>query len=286
MDWILLTIASSFFITFHTIITKKILISENEDKMLLYLCFFVSFITLVLFAKRIVLPSFDILKIVILKSFVIFITWTFMYRSYKHMDLSIVIPLRNLSPIILLFLSFFILGEKLSSIQLLGVFILVFGALILDFDFKKPKQILDIFKNKYVVFLFIAMIGNSISAVIDKKILVSIDEISLIFYFYLFTSIMFALKLLIKKEQMLLKSKNSYILVIIASSFIVLADYTYFVAVAMPQTLISLIIPLRRTSNILTALIGGKFFSEKKYLYHSVISVFMLAGVFLITKGL
>ena len=105
------------------------------------------------------ISSVNLLLIFTLAQFVIFFTWLFyedfsinlvsyllpgivlivigllsallFLKAIKQSDLSLTIPLLSLSPMFSSLFSFFFLNEKLSNIQYLGVFLVIFGTLIL-----------------------------------------------------------------------------------------------------------------------------------------------------------
>lgn len=129
------------------------------------------------------------------------------------------------------------------------------------------------------------MVGGSISAVLDKLILKEIGHYSLLFFFYLFTSIIYIITVIYKRDYIeiknLLKLQNLSIIIGI-TVFTLIADITYVIAAAIPTTLIVLLIPLRRLSTFISTLVGGRFFKEKNILYKGGICLMMILGVYLI----
>ena len=283
MDWIILVFLSAIFIAFHNIISKKILYTEKKEILLLYMNLIIVILTFVLFFNQInfsLEPKY--LFVMLIKSINITFTWLALYSVYKNWDISFVAPLRNISPILLIILSFLFLGEKLTLIQLFGSFIIVIGALLMDYDYKNPKNSLAFFKSKSFLYLLYAFVGNSISAIIDKTFTPQIGVYSAIFYFYLFNSLIFIFINLKNKNDLIPSFKNNYKLFFLTSIFFFFAEIFYQKAVAMPGTYISLIIIIRRFGNVLTSFLGGRILHEKNYFYRTGISIFMLFGIYLI----
>lgn len=56
----------------------------------------------------------------------------FLVFSFKYGKLSILHPMLSLSYVFALFLSFFVLNENIISLQLIGVFLILFGVLLLS----------------------------------------------------------------------------------------------------------------------------------------------------------
>jgi len=287
MEWLFLVLISAIFLALRTIFTKKLLI-KNETLPMLFFVSLLSTISMLFFYKSISLDlSLAIYILILLKSVVISIGWFCIYQAYKNLDISTVSPLRNLSPIFLMILSLIFLGEKASLINYVGIVLLIISAYLLEI--KSFSNLLDpfkFFKTKYFMLIIISMIGNSISAVLDKIILKSIDYYSLMFIFYLFLTIIYFIFISFRNELKSLKifSGTKNITLIFAITFsALLADFSYFMAVAMPSTLIILIIPLRGLSTFISTLFGGKLFHEKNLLHKSIICLIMIFAVFLIT---
>lgn len=255
---------------------------------MLFLISLISTLLMILFYKMINLNSpFSIYGLILLKSVVISIAWLSIYQAYKKLEISRVSPLRNLSPLLLVILSFIFLGEVASLINYLGITILIISAYLIELkSFSQFFQPFKFFKSKYFILILISLIGNSISAVLDKIILESINYYSLMFIFYLFLTIIFFIFLVIKKDyqslKLCLKGKSIFLIFMITLSAL-LADFSYFMAVAIPNTLIILIIPLRRLSTFLSTIFGGKLFNEKNLLYKSTICLLMIFAILLIS---
>ncbi|MDA3840631.1 MAG: EamA family transporter [Patescibacteria group bacterium] len=286
MEWIILILISAVFKGGRTILTKKILQNSNTLPVL----FFVSLISaasMMFFYKNITFAlPLNILALIVFKSSVIAIAWFYLFQAYKNLPISTVSPLTNLSPIFLLVLSYFFLGETVSLINYLGIFLLMISAYMLETkSFSSLMEPFRFFKTKYFLFIIISLVGNSISAVLDKIILKSIDYYSLMFYYFLFISIIYFVIISsnngLKSLKAFSTTKNILLLLGITLAAL-LADFSYFIAVAMPGTLIILIIPLRRLSTLVSTLFGGKLFHEKNLLHKGIVCLIMIFAVFLI----
>ncbi|MCK5107861.1 MAG: EamA family transporter [Nanoarchaeota archaeon] len=286
MNWVVLILISAVFIAFRNIFTKKLLFKSNPLPIMLLvsLC---SLIGIIFFKNQI---SFElpqkIFWLLVIKSLVICVAWIFMYKAYQKLELSTVSPLNNLSPIFLIILSLIFLGENITLINYLGIGLIMISAYVLEIKLGSNLfSPLKLFKSKYFVYILIAMVGGSISAVLDKLILKEIGHYSLLFFFYLFTSIIYIITVIYKRDYIeiknLLKLQNLSIIIGI-TVFTLIADITYVIAAAIPTTLIVLLIPLRRLSTFISTLVGGRFFKEKNILYKGGICLMMILGVYLI----
>jgi len=287
MNWLFLILISSVFLAARTIFTKKILIKRQTLPMLFFVSLF-STLSVIFFYKNIQLNLAPwIYFLIVIKSSVIAIAWFCIYQAYKKLNISTVSPLRNLSPIFLITLSLIFPGEKASLINYAGIALLIISAYLLEVkSVSKIFEPFKFFKSKYFLLIVVSLIGGSISAVLDKIILKSTNYYSLMFTFYLFLTVIYFAVILIKKElkSLSLFSGVKNILLILTITFTaLLADISYFMAVAMPNTLIVLIIPLRRLSTFISTLFGGRMFHEKNLWYKGIICLIMIFAVFLIT---
>lgn len=286
MQWVLLVLVSAVFLSLRTLLTKKLLI-KNDVLPVLFLVSLFSSGLMLFFKTEIILDfSFEVYTLLLLKSFVITIAWFCLYKAYKHLEVSTVSPLRNLSPIFLIILSIIFLNESITLLNYIGIFILIFSAYALELrSLKEFFEPLKLLKDKFFILIIISLIGNSISAVLDKIIIQHINYYSLLFVFYLFLSLMFLAILLfldsLKSLQKLFE-RNNLIIVLLITFAALSADISYFIAVAMPSTLIVLIIPLRRLSTFFSTLIGGRIFRESNVLYKSAVCLVMVVGVYFV----
>ena len=93
-------------------------------------------------------------------------------KAIKKSDLSLTIPLLSLSPMFSSIFSFIFLNEQLSIIQYLGVFLIIFGTLILYSKKFRLNDILSSFKiilkNNSARLMIIVSIIWSLTPVLDK----------------------------------------------------------------------------------------------------------------------
>ena len=91
-------------------------------------------------------------------------------KAYKESDASIVTPMFSLSPILLLFTSFFMLGELPDLKGAMGIILITFGAYTLKI--KDAKNILDpvkkLWEERGVQLILVVVLLYSVTANIDK----------------------------------------------------------------------------------------------------------------------
>ena len=282
MQWYILIIISAILISFSEIIKKKILRYEHSTEfsttyslvITLLMVPFISYLDLNL-------PSF-IITLLFVKSILLLVSSLLFMKAMRHNELSQIIPLKNLSPIFLVILAFFLLNEHITTTKTLGAIIIMVSGYLLEKETLKKE---NVFKNKYFIYVLLSMIFVSFAAVIDKFIIKFTNIYTAIFIPFLLMSIylliiQFTMYNGFKDIIHSLKFGKYWIL--ISAITILLSDYTYFSSVAIQGTLISLIIPLRRVSTLFSTILGGALYHEKFFVDRVAVCIFMLMGVYLL----
>lgn len=295
--WIALTLLSAVFFASKDILVKKYLKKDkiSPDSVLFYEYLLAILIILIFTFNKLDFSKIEgNLFLIISKSLTVG-TFTILYfKMLEKYEISVVSPLLNLSPLVLLVLSSIFLNETINLTQLGGIVLIIIATYILEVNFhkhknKKPHKIhfKELFKKPSSFFIFAALILIVISfaAIIDKSIAKSgINAHTNIFFTATFSVIALFLYYLSKKKlkTTLVEIKKYPIVALIA--FIAFFSNIFVVsAIAIPDAKVSLIIPLRRTSTLYAAVFGGILFHEKHLLKKGITTVLMIIGILLIT---
>lgn len=284
MDWVIFALISAICWAILQIVNKKILIHEHATE------FMASRgpITIILVLFLIPFINLNIGWMAVFLSFitavVISIGALFLNKGLRHGEISIVGPLTNISPLFLLLIAYLFLGEIPTKTQYAGVFLLVLGAYALEVGvsncgFWKPLKMF--FKSKVNLFVIIAMIAFSVSATMDKFIVTNFtDFITYVFLINIFTSINYITYDVYKygQKEIFRNMKKDYKLLTLSALLLFFGQLSYMAAVAIPGALITLIIPIKRTSTLFSTIIGGKLFHEKNLLVKVLASIIMIWG--------
>lgn len=284
MGWVIFALISAACWGLMAIVNKKILIHEHATEfmasrgpiMIILALFLIPFINLNIGWMAVFL-SF-------MTAIVISIGALFLNKGLRHGEISIVGPLTNISPLFLLIIAYFILGEVPSIRQYIGIFLLVLGAYALeagvsDCGFWKPLR--NFFKSKVNLFVMIGMIAFSVSATMDKFIVTNfVDFITYVFLIKVFTSVFYILYDVYKygRKEIFRNIKKDYKLLTLSALLLFFGQLSYMAAVAIPGAMISLIIPIKRTSTLFSTIVGGKLFHEKNLLIKVLASIIMMWG--------
>lgn len=105
----------------------------------------------------------------------------FYLKAILHEEASVVAPLFQAAPIFAYGLGYFLLGEKLSFIQLLGVLLVIGGTVLLSFQ---PGQHRGKFKKRLVFLMLTCAFFIALSSVIFKFFAVSVEYWTTTFWTY------------------------------------------------------------------------------------------------------
>lgn len=287
MIWIIYALMSALFQSVNTVIGKKELLKEHSTEYLTIYFVSIGILSFVL----IPFVNFDISLYTI--CFILFLSILFIEggifgtKALKRMDISVVTPLTNLSPIFLIIIAYLFLGEKLSSIQLFGIIILIFGAYILEVNNDKDiiRPFKKLIKAKHFHYLLLSMFLLSLTAIGEKYLLNKklVNPISLLFFMgilglFVIITLQFLFFKNYKGVKKALKVSKLQIL-LSAIAFLISAGFYYF---AVNLVYVSIVVPIKRLSTLISTIFGGGFFHEKNLFQKTIACVVMLIGLYLV----
>lgn len=284
--WIVFVLISAVLGSIGLVFKKKALKDEHTSE---YLTAFKILETLLMlvFAPFIVfrIPLITV-AFIFLISLTTAVALTYISRSYRHADLSVVAPLSNLKPLFIIVLAFVLLGEHVSSKQMLGIGLLLFGTYYLESEHHSGhwfSPVTRLFKTKNMGFLFFGLFLSAVIAIGEKFLVDIISPFTLLFYHYCFQTFCFlAITLFFYGglNDVLHAYKKAGKWILGNAFFANLSNLSYFIAISM--TFVSLATPVHKISTLFAVLFSGKFFKEKRILHKSLACCVMLAGVFVI----
>jgi uncharacterized membrane protein len=287
MNWILFALISAVFLALKKVLIKQELFLIDPLPLLLLISLSSAFFSFLFINPQNIFLSPSLFGFLALKGFMIAISWYAISQAYKNLPISTVAPLENLAPLFLVILSFCILGEKDLPLQYFGIILLLFSAYILELknisDFFRPLQR---FQNIFFGYILLSLLTSAFSAIIDKHIIYDSEKFLLLFWFYVFLSLFYFVFLMFSSRRSLFFSlfqKKTLVSIFLIALLAVLSDYFYFTAVAIPGTLIVLIIPLRRLANVFATVLGGSFFKEDRFWYKGGVALLMVLGAILMS---
>ncbi|MFP4018410.1 MAG: EamA family transporter [Bacteroidales bacterium] len=285
MTWFLFAFLTAFFRSL-TDVAGKIGLKNMDEYIVAWSLFLfgLPFIALLLFFTEVpeIKPDFWVALFVggILNVF----TNLIYMRAIKLSDLSITIPLVTFTPLFMLLTSPLIVGEFPNIYGIAGIVLIVSGSYILNFK-EKSKGYLAPFKALLKekgprLMLLVAFIW-SITANFDK---IGIQNSSAFFWpvaINAFIAIGFIPVIMTKSKGKIHQIRKNYKTLFPIGFFHGLMIVFQMLAVSM--TLVAYVISIKRTSAVLSVVLGTVIFKEKGLKERLLGSVIMIAGVVLIT---
>lgn len=207
--------------------------------------------------------------------------------ALKYLPVSIYAPLRNISPLFLLIFGALFLGEMITAIQVVGLFVLVISAVLLDVDIRKKgvvEQIKHFFRNRAVLLLILSAISISFTPLFDRFILYKTDPYTALFFYQLMLLITFWIVHIIKERKLPTSelTLKEVAWIIATGVTITIADVFILAAIAIPGTILVVLIGIRRLSNLFATVLGGRLFKEEHLVYKGVMCLLMILGTVLL----
>lgn len=301
MTWVLLVLVYGLIKGMREVLKKKAL-EKNTTLEVLFLYTLISFVIVIPEVRGAFNENFSTLTVVALKSLAIFLAWIFSFNSIRFIPISLY-GILDLSRV--LFATLFgvlVMKETLGTGQLLGLFLVALGLLMLK---AKPHKKDDIKMDDkgipaiHVFLLFLSCMLNSVSGILDKVLMTytPITDGHLQFWYMLFLVIYYTIyvivTLLVSNRKIKgtdtapktaasvfnLKSalKNHWIWLL--AILFVIADRCLFIANADPESKVTVMTLIKQSCCFVTILAGKFIFHEKKILHKLICACIIIAGI-------
>jgi transporter family protein len=220
----------------------------------------------------------------VLKSCIVALAWLFGYFSVKHLPVTLLAPLNASGPVWTMLGAIVIYGEKMNALQWTGVavslvfyYALSFGGNIRGSDQKD---------RRWIFFAFLSILFNSASALLDKYLVREYDRISMQAWFSIYTAFLFLVIMFIVWYPGRKSSPFIWKWAIPMVGFVlVAADFFYFKALSYEDSLVSILIIVRRASAVVVFAAGALYFKETSLRRRGIVLAGILTGVALVVAG-
>ncbi len=203
-------------------------------------------------------------------------------KAINESDLSLTIPLLSLSPLFSSLFSLFFLNEKLSYFQYSGVFLIIFGTLILYSKNLTLGEILKSFKvfliNKSAKLMIVVSLIWSLTPVLDKLCLKN-SSINIHGFIQSFGLVILLAFLLKKDIHEILSLKKNWKLIIITIFTGIIATVLQFYAILFNY--VPIMEAIKRSIGQLCSVAFGKIFFKEEVTRPKILGVLILSiGVY------
>ena len=201
--------------------------------------------------------------LVVLKAFIVLSSWICGYFGLKHLPLSLVGPINATRPVLVLVGATLLFGERLNAYQWTGVLLTIFSIFLMSRAGKKEN--IDFKSNKWVWCLAGAVLMGAISGLYDKFIMKQLSPMFVQSWFNLYQMVIMAVICGLlwyprRKESTPFTWRWSIPLI---SLFICIADFAYFSSLNNPESMISVVSLVRRSSVIVSFACAALIFKER-----------------------
>lgn len=297
--WLLLAFCSAALLGFYDVFKKKSL-SNNAVLPVLALntlfssIIFIPFILLSHFAPQMLQDSifyvpdsggWEVHKFILLKSFIVLSSWAFGYFGMKHLPLTIVGPINATRPVMTLVGAMLIFGERLNLYQWIGVFMAVISFFMLSRSGKKEG--IDFKHDRWIWFVVLAAVLGAVSGLYDKYLMGRFNNMQVQAWYNIYQLFMMGGVLMFlwwPKRKTSTPFRWDWCIILI-SIFLSAADFVYFYALSMEDSMISIVSMVRRGSVVVSFLFGAMMFHEKNLKSKAIDLLLVLIGMFFLYLG-
>jgi transporter family protein len=223
--------------------------------------------------------------LVVLKAFIVLSSWICGYFGLKHLPLSLVGPINATRPVLVLVGATLIFGERLNPYQWAGVLLTILSVFLMSRTGKKEN--IDFKSNKWIWCLAGAVLMGAISGLYDKFIMKQLSPMFVQSWFNFYQMLIMAVICGLlwyprRHESTPFTWRWSIPLI---SIFICIADFAYYSSLNNPESMISVVSLVRRSSVIVSFACAALIFKERNLRAKAVDLALILIGMAFIWIG-
>ena len=287
--WLVLAFLSAALLGFYDV-CKKYSLRGNAVLPILFLNILFCSIIFLPMAFQTPFGGWEVQSYILLKACIVLSSWLLGYIGIKHLPITIVGPINATRPMLVLLGALLIFGERLNLWQWAGVMLAILSFCLLSKSGKKEG--IDFRHNRWIFCIAGAAILGAISGLYDKYLMTTEGGLGLprltvqCWYNFYQAGIMGVMLLLLwwpgRKKSTPFQWRWSILLI---SIFLSLADYAYFYSLSLDGALISVVSMVRRSSVLVSFLLGALLFQEKNLQSKAIDLALVLLSMFLLWLG-
>ncbi len=287
--WLVLAFLSAALLGFYDVCKKYSLRGNAVIPILFLNTLFCSIIFLPM-AFQTPFGGWEVQRYILLKACIVLSSWLLGYIGIKHLPITIVGPINATRPMLVLLGALLIFGERLNLWQWAGVMLAILSFCLLSRSGKKEG--IDFRHNRWIFCIAGAAILGAISGLYDKYLMTTEGGLGLprltvqCWYNFYQAGIMGVMLLMLwwpgRKKNTPFQWRWSILLI---SIFLSLADYAYFYSLSLDGALISVVSMVRRSSVLVSFLLGALLFQEKNLQSKAIDLALVLLSMFLLWLG-
>lgn len=296
--WLVLGVCSALLLGFYDV-AKKVSLRANAVIPVLFLSVACSSLLLLPFLvlsretaffqnSLFFVPSVNLQAhfLIFIKSLLVLSSWLCGYFAMKNLPITLVSPINATRPMWTLMGALIIFGEQLAVYQWVGTLIALVS--FLSFSFVGKKEGVSFVHNKWIWCIVAATLLGAASGLYDKYLLRSVNHMAVQVYYTFYQCILMAIVVGClwfpqRKKSTPFVWRWSILLI---SLLLVSADFFYFYALSLPDSLISVVSTVRRSGVVVPFIYGAVVFHDKNIVLKSICLLGVLIGMlFLFFNG-
>ena len=301
--WLALAFLSAVLLGFYDV-CKKHSLRDNAVIPILFLnTLFCSLIFLPL-AFRTPFGGWEMQRYILLKACIVLSSWLLGYIGIKHLPITIVGPINATRPVMVLIGALLVFGERLNLWQWAGVLLAILSFFLLSRSGKKEG--IDFKHNRWIICTVGAAVLGAISGLYDKYLMATegglgLPRLTVQCWYNFYQTIMMGAMLLwwwygtqvshLREDH---RGRDARVpgtpfrwrwSILLISVFLSLADYVYFYSLSLDGALISVVSMIRRSSVLVSFMLGALLFHEKNLQSKVIDLALVLLSMFLLWLG-
>ena len=287
--WLALALLSAALLGFYDV-CKKYSLRDNAVIPILFLNTLFCSIIFLPFAFKTPFGGWEMQRYILLKAFIVLSSWLLGYIGIKNLPITIIGPINATRPVMVLVGALLIFGERLNLWQWAGVVLAILSFFLLSRSGKKEG--IDFKHNRWILCTVGAAVLGAISGLYDKYLMATegglgLPRLTVQCWYNFYQCIMMGIMLLLlwwptRKGSTPFKWRWSILFI---SIFLSIADYVYFYSLSLDGALISVVSMVRRSSVLVSFILGALLFHEKNLRSKAIDLALVLLSMVLLWLG-
>lgn len=234
--------------------------------------------------------GWDVQRYIVLKACIVLSSWLLGYIGMKHLPITIVGPINATRPVMVLVGALLIFGERLNLLQWAGVVLAIMSFFLLSRSGRKEG--IDFRHNRWIVCTVGAAVLGALSGLYDKYLMavdggLGLPRLTVQCWYNFYQCLMMGAMLIAlwwpkRHEGTPFRWRWSILFI---SLFLSIADYVYFYSLSLDGALVSVVSMVRRSSVLVSFMLGALLFHEKNLRSKAIDLVLVLLSMFLLWLG-
>lgn len=287
--WLAFALLSAALLGFYDV-CKKHSLRDNAVIPILFLNTLFCSIIFLPFAFKTPFGGWEMQCYILLKAFIVLSSWLLGYIGIKNLPITIIGPINATRPVMVLVGALLIFGERLNIWQWAGVVLAILSFFLLSRSGKKEG--IDFKHNRWILCTVGAAVLGAISGLYDKYLMATegglgLPRLTVQCWYNFYQCIMMGIMLLLlwwptRKGSTPFRWRWSILFI---SIFLSIADYVYFYSLSLDGALISVVSMVRRSSVLVSFILGALLFHEKNLRSKAIDLALVLLSMVLLWLG-